>query len=477
MKRFSEQLQNQASKIHLTTTEQRVLRERVVSYMEYHPLPVALAQKKLRPLANQSEFRLVSLNGWKVAGIAGAFCAVFIVSLTYLAERAVPGDSLYAVKVRFNEEVRSTLAFSPYEKVVWETERLNRRISEARLLASEGKLTEEVEAKVALAVREHSDNAQREIAVLKETDQEEAALASIQLATALDVQSTSLRNTDQAGEGDGHSTNQIAYVLAESENQINELRVETDDLPSFERLSARVERETTRAYELLNSVKAVATNGEKTDTKRRLEDIGRAVLEANKKFETDNLAGRQQLVAVLERTQKLIVFMTNIDVRNTVTVEQIVPVTLTPAERVKKVEVSADRILILSARARESLTASTTALDLVEKLSPALRAAVLEAETVRAALLIPEFDLASLETRIEAAEAITLDAITLLHVSTEVIVEPAISAVTSEATVPVATEAATTSATSTEPTTATSTEIVGDVSISLPVIGVNGGTN
>ena len=56
--------------------------------------------------------------------------------------------SLYLVKVHFNEEIRSTLALSPYEKVAWETKRIERRIAEARLLASEGNLTDELGAGV-----------------------------------------------------------------------------------------------------------------------------------------------------------------------------------------------------------------------------------------------------------------------------------------------------------------------------------------
>ncbi|MEZ4194851.1 MAG: DUF5667 domain-containing protein [Candidatus Paceibacterota bacterium] len=191
MKRFSEQLQNKANSVKLRVAEKRDLRERVVSYMEYHPMPISVRQ--LGATHETEQVKLVHVSLWRILQISTATFGVLLLSITYLAERAIPGDSLYAVKVGFNEEVRSTLSRSPYEKVVWETERLNRRIAEARLLASEGRLTEEVEVEVANAVREHSDNARREIEVLKQTDVDEATLASIQLATAIDMQSSSLK--------------------------------------------------------------------------------------------------------------------------------------------------------------------------------------------------------------------------------------------------------------------------------------------
>ena len=42
MKRFSEQFHKKASAVKLQAAEKRELRERLVSYMEYHPLPESL---------------------------------------------------------------------------------------------------------------------------------------------------------------------------------------------------------------------------------------------------------------------------------------------------------------------------------------------------------------------------------------------------------------------------------------------------
>lgn len=422
MKRFSEQLQNKATKITLTASERTDLRERVVSYMEYHPLPkqamVANNKSSVR-MPVSTEYFLIKVNAWKTWRFAGAFLGIMFLATTYLAERAVPGDTLYAVKVSFNEEVRSTLALSPYEKVVWETERLNRRIAEARVLASTGKLTEEMEAQVASAVREHSDNAKREIEVLKQTDKEEAVLASIQLATALDVQATTLESEAATQTVAGQSTSQISTALAESELEVNTLRAEEEVLPSYERLTAHVEQETTRAYELLTSVHDLATPEEQADIKRRLEDIDRSIIETKQSFETDNKAARVGLLDVLARTQKLIVFMTNIDVRQVVTVEEIVPVTLTLEERLKAVEKQSHDTVALANKINLYIASTTTITsEVIEKITPALAVSIKDAERVLIEVKVAGVDITPLEQIAGSAYAVVFDTAQLLGVST-----------------------------------------------------------
>jgi hypothetical protein len=356
MKRFSEQFNTKATTVRLSAAEKRALRERVVSYMEYHPIS---ASPVVTPYVEVSPFAFFQSTAWKkfqYGGVA-ALAVIFVVSV--VAEKSVPGDALYAVK-QVNEEVRGSLTLNSYEKVVWETERLNRRMAEARILASEGRLTDEIEAEVAKAVKVHTDNARKEIEVLKQTDLDEATLAAIELTTALEVQSSSIKNDD-----DFTADSEIGFIkgiVLDAAKAVGQVTGERN-LPSYDRLMAKTERETSRAYELLANIKKNATKEEQSDILRRLEDVERKVAVAIGLKDQEEIKAREELVLVLEQTHKLIIFMTNIDVRATLTIEEIVPVTLTTEERQAEVKRKLAETINLASLIEEMLATSTSAVD------------------------------------------------------------------------------------------------------------------
>lgn len=334
----------------MTQAEKQELRERLVSYMEYHPLPAELKSVKKStaaktPVLNEA-FKTVSLPFTLIFKSSAVAAALVMVVVPFMAEQSVPGDTLYAVKVQFNEEVRGTLTFDSYEKVEWETQRVNRRIAEARLLESEGRLTDEVEAEVAQAVRTHTQNAQREIENLREFDAEEATIASIEFDSNLEAQAASFKEDDVEGQSDEtavamrsleravKSENLIAAAVDES-RALN-VQPTASTTPSFAKLSARVEQNTTRMYELSDKLESLNPKT-KTDVARRIEDIERSVEEAIVESTNNEQVARDILVDVLKRTQKLIVFMTDLEVSDTVDIEELVPVVLTDSEEIEKI--------------------------------------------------------------------------------------------------------------------------------------------
>ncbi len=300
----------------MRASEKEELKARLVSYMEYHPLPPEMVVTKNTFSKNTKAVGIISepfyaftFNKIYTRAFGGAFVFFLILGVPALAERAVPGDALYPVKVQFNEELRSTLAFSPYAKVEWETQRLERRISEARLLASEGRLTPQAESAVAEAVQTHTDAAQREIAELRETDSDGAELASIAFASALAVQSEVLEghigNENTQGTGD-YSVVALVDVVAKARTSAE--TAQTASSLSYEKLLATVEQESTKIYELFESVKKGATQSQVADVERRLADVERKVAYAVTTKEGRAVSTDAEVVALgLSMSQKTLV--------------------------------------------------------------------------------------------------------------------------------------------------------------------------
>lgn len=419
MKRFSEQFRTKAETVKLRAVEKRALRERLVSYMEYHPFPKGKGVVASRNTNDEfATLREVRVTFWRTVQYLGAGLGVFLLLVTYLAEHAMPGDTLYAVKIGVNEELRATLARSSYDKVVWETERVNRRIAEARLLASEGRLTDEVEEKVAQAVRTHSDNARREIAQLMQVDQDEAVLATIKLAATLDVQAATMvsaTDTEYMTDGARSGTNRIASALLDA--KASEVLATAEELPSYDRLIARTEREIMRAYELLASVRVRTTETEGIDISRRLSDIERTVGEAMASREQDETLARQTLVLALQRTQRLIVFMSNIDVRGAVAVETIVPVVKTRDERVHTLGMERGVVERKLKLITEALTLTTTDAALAEKAGVAFALSSQAFASSTALMSADGFDLGTAEAQVAEAKLYASEAMKILSIT------------------------------------------------------------
>jgi hypothetical protein len=385
MKRFSEQFHTKSKSVSMSSTEKQELRERLVSYMEYHPLPAERKSAQKSSVASKSPvlheaFKTVSIP-FSLLGKFSAVAAVFVLTLVpFMAEQSVPGDALYAVKVQFNEEVRSTLTFDSYEKVEWETQRVNRRMAEARLLESEGRLTDAVEAEVAQAVRMHTQNARAEIQSMRAVDAEEAKIASIEFDSNLEAQAASLK---EGPENAALATTQATSVgIVDASNLIvqtvDELRALYDQAsasttPSYDKLSARVEQNTTRLYELSEELETLNPNTKKNVT-RRIQDINRSVEEAIIQAPENESTAQDILIDVLKRSQKLIVFMTDFAESGTIDIEKLVPVILTSDEEVAEITAYKKEIARKQAEIEASLSAadSETSSDFIEKIEAGL---------------------------------------------------------------------------------------------------------
>jgi hypothetical protein len=399
MKSFDTELQRFAQKVRLKATERRMLRERILSYMEYHPLP------KQRGIAREhfesQSFVTIHFNSLYTRLAGAAFLVLVLIGVPVAAERSVPGDALYLVKTGINESIQAQFANSPYERVAFETRLVERRIAEARLLASEGKLTEEVEAKIAETVKNHTNAAQIGLAELRANDIDEAAIAEIAYGSALDIQSAVL-----SGETDvsASSTDGIKDALMIA--RANALEQRGTGIPSYDRLIARIEMETTRAAELYETIEESATGEEQRAITRRFDDINRNIAKAQQVGEAEEGAAIPELAKSLGLIQKLIAFMTDIDVREHVSLDELIPIELTDEERAEIVHTLLAEVIMTQA----SIEAKIPAIDdegLAEKVI--LGNAEVKREILAVTGALEEGDVDGAEGALADAYALVLD--------------------------------------------------------------------
>ncbi len=365
MDTLEKKLKTEIGKIRMRASERVDLKERVMAFMEYHPMraDVRAATRSSKSLFDTQEFFYIQFKTWKMRSVAGVFLLVLISSVPVSAESAMPGDVLYPVKVRVNEEVRSGLSLSSYGKVAWEARRVERRIAEARLLAKEGRLTNEVETQITDTVKEHAATAQKEIAVLRESDADGATIAQMVIESAFEVQSAVLDTdlgTDQASstEGEGH-IRALALAVKDAQASLDVSEQDTS-LSSYERFMAEAEESTTRAHGLKSSIFSSVTTEEAADITRRLEDLDRNIAAARTMYEGSSTSSAiQGLKETLRASEKLILFLTDIDVRKAVSVETLVPKQLTVEERTALLAEAEKRMVTGALDIEARLTLST----------------------------------------------------------------------------------------------------------------------
>lgn len=89
--------------------------------------------------------------------------ALLLGGASVAAERALPGNFLYPVKIDVNEKVVDWLAVGAHADAAWQARLAERRLEEAEKLASEGKMNADVKARIEANFKEHADRVEQRI--------------------------------------------------------------------------------------------------------------------------------------------------------------------------------------------------------------------------------------------------------------------------------------------------------------------------
>lgn len=116
-------------------------------------------------------FLLILNSKPMIASLIAAVLIAFSGGAAAAAENTVPGDLLYPVKLKINEEVRSILSLNPEAKIAWDTRRAERRLEETEKLAKANKLTTSTAVMLAEKFKDFSEKANARLEKLQSNGQ------------------------------------------------------------------------------------------------------------------------------------------------------------------------------------------------------------------------------------------------------------------------------------------------------------------
>lgn len=166
---------NKGKDIVLSSGEKQRMRANLALFVEQHPIRDARSRQIPFPAPSKLSaffadvFALKPLLSIQPMTVALLMALLIGGGTTFAAEGTLPGDTLYPVKVSFNEEVRSWIAVSHVAQADWDARRAERRLDEAEQLAAEGNLTSEARANIATHFASHAESFEREIKEIEAT--------------------------------------------------------------------------------------------------------------------------------------------------------------------------------------------------------------------------------------------------------------------------------------------------------------------
>ncbi|MBI4426911.1 MAG: hypothetical protein HY569_00275 [Candidatus Magasanikbacteria bacterium] len=108
-------------------------------------------------------------NKHMIATLIAAIVLAFSGGAAAAAESSLPGDILYPVKVKINEEVKSAFSLSAEAKAAWDARRAERRLEEAEKLAVADKLTAPTSEQLAERFHKYAEKMEARLERLEES--------------------------------------------------------------------------------------------------------------------------------------------------------------------------------------------------------------------------------------------------------------------------------------------------------------------
>ncbi|GEM_PF-3029631 len=309
----------QARGVRLCDEDRVLLRKKLQEVMANYPLEkVDDSRGRISVIEGfTNSVHALLLLGRKISvpvGI-GLLLAVFTgVGVSSAAEQSLPGELLYPIKIRVNEELRARFSTSLEARATWEAQRLNRRLVEAGILTKRNALTTDM--RVELESNIHAQSLKiREIAkdLALEGKAQSAAEVSMKAELPLRVHAVRLFELSRSNKASkrAHVEGLKDLITLESE-ALAKVRVDAEDMEK-ENLKSQGHMKEAAEGKLIasmNVISSVESYVEKKKNKVTKQDAERAVtqLELSKKLQTEGktkFANREYEQAFADFSQAL----------------------------------------------------------------------------------------------------------------------------------------------------------------------------
>lgn len=189
--------------VTMTSEEKRVMAQDIFSTQDVHAVvPRAIPSRFFKSSPFKS-YRSLSM----------AFASLFVLilggaSVFSASNIALPGDTLYPLKTNVTEPIRDVFAPTPEAFAELQTEKIDRRLEEAKLLVEEKKMTPKKAAQIEQLITRHSKKFNVAVDTLRSTSTAETISASFE--KNVEAGAEKLENISE------HASNTPSYSVSES---------------------------------------------------------------------------------------------------------------------------------------------------------------------------------------------------------------------------------------------------------------------
>lgn len=168
---FIEQFKTFVQSVRMQPRVRDVVRERLIAYADLHGV------RTVATIIDTMSFWTRLNAGLMRAGFAAVLLLISTGGIAFASEHALPGDTLYDVKVGLVEPLETSLLVSPKTRATWSAILAERRLTEAATLAIRDELSNPTRTYIEQEFLTHVEEADRSIDEIEASGDIESALA------------------------------------------------------------------------------------------------------------------------------------------------------------------------------------------------------------------------------------------------------------------------------------------------------------